>query len=116
MKYKKGGERCLEDNIKMVKKVTISTVMLNMILCISKIFFGIKEGSKALVSDGINSFSDVLTTIGVLIGYKLSQRESDDSHPYGHEKFEPVITKILATILFFNSFLYSFKRSSIINQ
>ena len=63
-------------------------------------FIGIVGRSTAMVADGIHSLSDVLSTIAVMIGLKLAKQPADEDHPYGHEKMEPVMTKILAIILF----------------
>nr|WP_242946981.1 cation transporter [Clostridium haemolyticum] len=38
-----------------------------------------------MISDGIHSVSDVLSTICVVIGLKLAKKPEDKRHPYGHE-------------------------------
>ena len=53
-----------------------------------------------MISDGVHSLSDVISSIGVFIGLRISQKPADIDHPYGHEKFEAVLSKILAFILF----------------
>lgn len=52
-----------------------------------------------MVSDAIHSASDVLSSFIVIIGVKLSVKDSDEDHPYGHERFESVAAIILAVIL-----------------
>ena len=54
----------------------------------------------ALVSDAIHSASDVLSTLVVMIGAKLSSKKADEKHPYGHEKVECVASLILSLMLF----------------
>lgn len=51
------------------------------------------------MSDAIHSASDVFSTIVVIIGVKISGKESDKEHPYGHERLECVAAIVLATIL-----------------
>jgi cation diffusion facilitator family transporter len=53
-----------------------------------------------MVSDAIHSLSDVLSTVIVMVGFVISSREADESHPYGHERFECVAAIILSVILF----------------
>ena len=53
-----------------------------------------------MLADGMHSLSDVVTTIGVIIGLKLSHKEADKSHPYGHERIESITSLFLSTVLF----------------
>ena len=81
-------------------KVSIVTIIGNVFLTIFKFIAGILGKSNAMISDSIHSLSDVLSTIIVLIGLKLSSKDSDESHPYGHESIECIAAFILAIILF----------------
>ena len=53
-----------------------------------------------MISDAIHSASDVFSTIIVIIGVRLSSKDSDREHPYGHERLECVAAIILSIILF----------------
>jgi cation diffusion facilitator family transporter len=53
-----------------------------------------------MVSDAIHSSSDVVSSIIVIIGVRLSGKESDKEHPYGHERLECVAAIALSTLLF----------------
>lgn len=86
--------------LKVGVKVSINTIVGNIILSIIKIFCGIVATSSAMIADGIHSLSDVFTTIGVIIGLKLSSKEEDKEHPYGHEKIESITALFLSVILF----------------
>ncbi|MGM0462010.1 MAG: cation diffusion facilitator family transporter [Fibrobacterota bacterium] len=88
------------DKIKTVNRVTLVSLTANSLLSALKIFFALIGGSTALLADGIHSISDVGTTIVAFAGIRLSYKRSDDSHPYGHEKIEPAMTKIVAVVLF----------------
>jgi cation diffusion facilitator family transporter len=50
-------------------------------------FFG---HSFALVADGIESLSDVVSSTVVLFGLKIAIKPPDEDHPYGHGKAEPI--------------------------
>jgi cation diffusion facilitator family transporter len=80
--------------------VSKNTILVNTILGTIKVFAGIVASSNAMIADGIHSFSDVITTIGVIIGLKLSNKPDDKCHPYGHERIESISSLFLAIMLF----------------
>lgn len=91
-----------EDNfVKVGIKVSIVTIIANTVLSVLKLVSGIIGKSNAMISDSIHSFSDVFSTIIVIIGLRYSNMKADKKHPYGHERFETVAAIILATILLF---------------
>jgi len=65
-----------------------------------KLIAGIVGNSTAMLADAVHSLSDMLTTIFVMVGIKLANRESDKEHPYGHERFECVAAIIMSVVLF----------------
>lgn len=81
-------------------RVSKNTIIGNSILALIKILIGFIAKSTAMLADGMHSFSDVITTIGVIIGLKLSHKEADESHPYGHERIESISSLFLAVVLF----------------
>ena len=81
-------------------KVSIISIIVNIILFVFKLLAGIIGNSKAMISDAIHSLSDIISTIIVIVGIFISRKESDEKHPYGHEKFECVAAVILSAILF----------------
>ena len=85
---------------KVIYKVSINTIIINFLLTAVKLAAGLFGNSMALVSDAIHSASDVLSTFIVMLGAKLSSKEPDKKHPYGHEKFECLAAIILALMLF----------------
>jgi len=80
-------------------RVSASNIALNLILAILKLIAGIIGHSAAMVSDAIHTFSDAVTTFPVIIGIRLAAKQSDDSHQYGHERFECVAAILLSVIL-----------------
>lgn len=85
-------------------RVSIISILVNIILFIFKFVAGIIAHSSAMISDAIHSMSDIISTIVVIIGVKLSHKEADREHPYGHEKIECLAGLILAVILFITGF------------
>ena len=88
------------NDAKIAYKVSIISIMGNVFLSLFKFLAGLFGNSMAMISDSIHSFSDVLSTIVVIIGVKISNKESDDNHQYGHERFECVASIILSFMLF----------------
>lgn len=86
-------------------KVSIITIIVNAILSLFKFITGFVGKSNAMISDSIHSLSDVLSTVIVIIGLKISSKQADSDHPYGHERLESIAAFILATILFVTGLL-----------
>ncbi|MDE6362899.1 MAG: cation diffusion facilitator family transporter [Lachnospiraceae bacterium] len=86
---------------KTAMKVSGVSIVANILLSAFKLLAGILASSGAMISDAIHSASDVISTIVVIIGIRLSGKASDKEHPYGHERMECVAAIILATILAF---------------
>ena len=84
---------------KVAVRVSTFSIIGNAILVIFKMFAGIVAHSAAMVSDAVHSASDVLSSIIVIVGVKLSGKAADKDHPYGHERMECVAAIILAVIL-----------------
>ena len=84
---------------RMAKKLSIVTVSGNVVLAAFKLFAGIFAHSGAMISDAVHSMSDVITTVVAYIGMKLSEKDADEDHPYGHERLECVAALILGGIL-----------------
>ncbi len=78
------------------KTIAIRTVYMsifgNLLLAIIKGITGILGNSYALIADAIESTTDVLSSILVLIGLNYSTRPPDENHPYGHGKAEALST------------------------
>lgn len=96
------NENIVTDNEfqKVANRVSLITIVGNVILSVFKFFAGIWAHSAAMISDAVHSASDVFSTIVVMIGIKLASKEPDKEHPYGHERMECVAAIVLAMILF----------------
>ncbi len=81
-------------------RVTMVSIIGNLLLSAFKLMAGLLAHSGAMVSDAVHSASDVFSSIIVIIGVRVSSRESDKEHPYGHERFECVAAIILSVVLF----------------
>ena len=87
------------ENKKLVMKISIGSIVVNILLSVFKAIAGIVAHSGAMISDAVHSASDVFSTFIVIYGYNASQKKSDKEHPYGHERMECVAAIVLATLL-----------------
>ena len=85
---------------KVANKVSIVTIIGNIILSVMKLLAGVIAHSNAMISDAVHSASDVFSTFIVMIGIKLSSKSADKEHPYGHERLECVAAIVLSIVLF----------------
>ena len=69
--------------------------LVNIVLVVLKILSGIFFNSVALIADGVHSISDLLSDVFVILGIRHSGKPADDDHPFGHGKFEYVLSFIL---------------------
>ena len=75
------------------------SIVGNIILSLAKLAVGFLYSSIALVSDGVHSLSDVLTSVVGYFGIRVSSRPPDKSHPFGHSRFEPLVAFLIAEAL-----------------
>ena len=80
-------------------KVSRVSIIGNAVLSVLKLLAGLLAHSGAMVSDAVHSASDVFSSIIVIIGVKLASVDSDEDHPYGHERIESVAAIVLAIVL-----------------
>ncbi|NLI89534.1 MAG: cation transporter [Epulopiscium sp.] len=99
------------DNYKLGKKVSIYTIIANLVLTIIKLIAGTIGNSSAIVADGIHTASDVITTVIVILGLSIASKEPDKEHPYGHEKFESAMAKLVSMFLFATGLYLGYKSS-----
>ena len=85
---------------KVALKVSFTSIIGNIILSILKMVASLIGKSQAMFSDSIHSLSDVLSTLVVIVGVKIANKEDDEDHPYGHEKLESIASIVLAFMLF----------------
>lgn len=89
----------MDDFQKVATKVSVVSILGNLILSLFKFVAGVVAHSNAMISDAVHSSSDVISSVVVIIGVRMSAKESDKEHPYGHERLECVAAIILATLL-----------------
>lgn len=92
------------------------TIIINIILAIFKVVSAIIADSTAMLADAAHTASDILTTVAVIISFKIAKKPEDCEHPYGHEKAESIGAKIVALLLLFTGFSIGWKSISTIGK
>ncbi len=86
-------------------------IVLNLILCAAKFLVGSLTGSIAITADAANNLSDAGSSVVTVFGFKLSNKPSDEDHPFGHGRIEYIAALIVSFLILFMS--YELGRSSI---
>ena len=81
-----------KDDSSEVRKVTWVGLGWNAALSVAKFVVGVVGNSQALVADAIHSASDFVTDVAVIVGSHFWNSPPDAEHPYGHRRFETLIT------------------------
>ena len=75
------------------------SVAVNLVLTVLQIVVGVFSKSQALIADGVHSMSDLVADFVVLFANHHSQKEADEDHPYGHQRFETAASLVLGLLL-----------------
>jgi cation diffusion facilitator family transporter len=83
----------------MSRRAALVGAVINTLLAVLKVLFGLSGHSQSLIADGIHSLSDLLTDALVLFAARHASEAPDAEHPYGHGRFETIGTLVLGGIL-----------------
>ena len=84
-----------------VVKVLLKSVLLNIILVITKLIFGFLGTSKALIANAIHSLSDLITDVISILGYHLSKKNPTKKHPFGYGQLEYLTNIFVGIVIIF---------------
>ncbi|MDY0013435.1 MAG: cation diffusion facilitator family transporter [Rhodocyclaceae bacterium] len=84
---------------KAAKRSTWVSVAVNLVLTCGQIAAGVAARSQGLIADGIHALSDLVADFVVLIASHHSQKDADEDHPYGHQRFENAASLVLGVLL-----------------
>lgn len=85
---------------KEIYRVTWIGGLVNLLLLVFKFVAGVVGRSSAMVADAVHSLSDFITDIVVIVFVRIASKPQDESHDYGHGKYETLATAIIGVILF----------------
>jgi cation diffusion facilitator family transporter len=98
--YSAKKELIMENSYKKVKRVLAVILTANLLVAALKIVIGLIVKSTSMTADGLHSLSDGSSNIVGLIGIIFASKPKDDSHPYGHNKFETMAGLFISAMLF----------------
>ena len=79
-------------------------IVLNLMLASAKAVVGFLSGSISIFADALNNFTDAGSSIVTYVGFKLSAKQGDREHPFGHGRMEYVSGLIVSMLIFFVGF------------
>jgi cation diffusion facilitator family transporter len=82
-----------------IRNITLIAITANILLTLIKILFGMIGQSQALIADGLHSLSDLIAGGMTLIAAQYSTQPPDVEHPYGHARFETLVTVAVGGLL-----------------
>ncbi|MDR1763169.1 MAG: cation diffusion facilitator family transporter [Dysgonamonadaceae bacterium] len=90
-----------ENRIKIMLRTSRISVLGNAVLSLLKIVVGIVSGSLAVLSDGLDSASDVVTSLVIMFTTPIISRPPNSKYAYGREKAENIASTLLSFVIFF---------------
>lgn len=84
--------------------IFLGVFIVNLALAILKLVWGYLSHSLTMIADGFHSLLDVLANFIGFIAVKISHKEPDSNHPYGHRKFEALAAIVISFFMFFASY------------
>jgi cation diffusion facilitator family transporter len=93
------SESDIKGRAQAASRSTWVSVGVNLVLTCVQITAGVFSKSPGLIADGIHSLSDLVADFVVLIANHHSQKDADEEHPYGHQRFETAASLVLGLLL-----------------
>ncbi|KTW19934.1 cation diffusion facilitator family transporter [Staphylococcus warneri] len=89
------------ENLKIAQRGAYLSLVVYIILSIAKYVTGFIYNSAAVRADALNNMTDIVVSIAVIVGLKISIKPADKNHPYGHLKSENISTLLVSFIIMF---------------
>ena len=90
-----------DDRVDRIIRASLVGIVVNAVLAILQISIGMAGGSDAVVGAGLDSATDIATSLIILLTARITTKPPDLRHPYGHGRAETIATKALSFIIFF---------------
>lgn len=105
----------MNTNEQIAVKSAYFSIASNALLALIKAVTGVLGNSFALVADAIESATDTLASVLVLVGLTYANKPADENHPYGHGRLEPLITFIVVGFLITSATVIAYESIENIN-
>ncbi|MDD2551166.1 MAG: cation diffusion facilitator family transporter [Dysgonamonadaceae bacterium] len=94
------------------RRTILFSLIGNALLMIVKLITGIVGNSFAIIADAFESAGDVFSSFIIFLGLRISAKPSDDDHPFGHGKVEPLISFLVVLFLIGSAAFIAFQAIS----
>ncbi|MDU9418342.1 cation diffusion facilitator family transporter [Staphylococcus lloydii] len=89
------------NNLKIAQRGAYLSLIVYIVLSIVKFVIGTLYHSAAVRADSLNNLTDIIVSLAVIVGLKISIKPADSNHPYGHLKSENISTLLVSFIIMF---------------
>jgi len=83
-----------------LKKATNISLIVNLVLFVLKAIVGYVSNSMAVISEAVNSLTDIISSLAIKYGVHVSRMDPDDNHQFGHNAAQPIAAFIVAVFAF----------------
>jgi cation diffusion facilitator family transporter len=83
-----------------LKRAADVALVINIFLFTIKAVVGYLSNSIAVISEALNSLTDILASIGIKYAVKVSREKPDSKHQFGHSAAQPIAAFILSVFAF----------------
>jgi cation diffusion facilitator family transporter len=87
------------DEIRQGEKGAWVSIIAYLMLSALKLLVGTVSGSQALLADGLNNTTDIIASVAILIGLKISRKPPDRDHRYGHFRAETIAALVASFVM-----------------
>lgn len=91
----------MSNRVNAIKKASLIGIFSNTLLAIGKIVTGLVTGSLAILGDGFDTATDIITSAVSLFASKIMDKPPDKDHPYGHGRIEIIATQVISFVIFY---------------
>lgn len=93
------GITSIGTNAMKVSQILLIEGGVNVLIAVAKTWVGLQSGSAAILADAFHSATDVVNNGLAWLAHRIAYKPADNSHPYGHRKFEYLAVFVLAVLL-----------------
>jgi len=94
----------IQKHYRKIRKILLIVLILNWLVALVKIIYGLSSRCSSMAADGFHSLSDGTSNVIGLLGIHFACQPVDKDHPYGHKKYETLFSLGISAMLFLVSF------------
>lgn len=87
------------ENLRKGEKGAWLSISTYIVLSFVKLLIGYLGHSTALQADGLNNTTDIIASVAILVGLRISQKPPDGDHAYGHMRAETIASLVASFIM-----------------